>query len=239
MTNADWRSLVEDQQKRAKLHRKRGDALRRTGQLDQAMKEFRAGLSVLNQAISTLESTPAWALTTPGAPGPLGDEARDVLAELIEAYGSCGGMHRRLGELPAALQAYRHGAKLESDHGATSTYNRVNAVKLALLSSAAGLAALSPDIAALEALLTRQLTDDQALSDGAWSWADLGDCRALLGDVPGAERAYRTFVEKAGSHAPSSTLEVLRDIVKCLQTAGDTGARLVADSLSVLEARLT
>ena len=50
MTNADWRSLVEDQQKRAKLHRKRGDALRRTGQLDQAMKEFRAGLSGGEQA---------------------------------------------------------------------------------------------------------------------------------------------------------------------------------------------
>lgn len=238
MSNDELRLLTEDLQKRAKLHRKRGEALSRTGQLDGATTEFRSGISVLNQAISKLESTPAWAATRPGAQESLSDEARDVLAELIEAYGSRGGMHRRLGELSAALEAYRSGARLEEDYVAASTYNRVNAVKLALLAGSSCLVDLRPDIAALESLLTRQLTEDQAQSDSAWSWADLGDCRALLGDVPGAERAYRTFVEKAGSQAPSATLEVLRDIVKSLQTAGDPEAPLVADSLSALEARL-
>ena len=227
MTTADWHTRVEDLHRKVKLHRKRGDALREAGQEEEAAKDYRNVLAMLKEMIAILTAVPSSAK----------DEPEAWVGELIEAYGLSGGMHRRLGELQDALEAYQEGAKLEEGSSAVSTYNRVNAVKLALLSGAASLRTQQPAIDALESFLTHQLTETQQLSDSAWSWADLGDCRALRGDVSGAEQAYRMFVEKAGSQAPKTTLAMLQEIVRALQMAGDPNEAPVAQALSALESR--
>jgi tetratricopeptide (TPR) repeat protein len=235
MTAADWRPRIEELHRKVKLHRKRGDALREAGQEEKAAIDYRNTLAMLKEMIHILLAVPSQAESElPGSDY----DADGWVGELIEAYGLSGGIHRRLGELKEALVAYREGAKLEERSGATSTYNRVNAVKLALLSNAASLDSLRPAIDDLESLLSQQLTTTQYLSDNAWSWADLGDCRALQGDVSGAERAYRTFVEKAGSQAPKITTAVLKEIVMALQEAGDHQAAPVAQALSALQSRL-
>lgn len=235
MTAADWRLRIEELHRKVKLHRKRGDALREAGQERKAAMDYRHTLAMLEEMIHILLAVPSAAGNE--FPGP-DNEADGWVGELIEAYGLSGGIHRRLGELKEALVAYREGAKLEESSGATSTYNRVNAVKLALLSNAASLDSLRPDIDGLESFLSQQLTTAQQLSDNAWSWADLGDCRALQGDVSGAERAYQTFVEKAGSQAPKITMTVLQEIVMALQNAGDPQADPVAQALTALQSRL-
>lgn len=238
MTTSDWQSRVEDLHRKVKLHRKRGDALREAGQQEEAAKDYRHVLAMLKEMIAILTAVRLSAATDlPGQP-PVSNEAEACIGELIEVYGLSGGMHRRLGELQDALKAYQEGAELEEISSAASTYNRVNAVKLALLSGAASLQSLQPAIDALELFLTHQLTETQQLSDSAWSWADLGDCRALRGDVSGAERAYRAFVDKAGSQAPKTTLAMLQEIVRALQLAGDPNEAPVAQALSALESRL-
>lgn len=101
------------------------------------------------------------------------------------------------------------------------------------------MAEVEHEIRSLEKLLTDQLAKNPELSDSGWAWADLGDCRALLGDVSGAERAYRTFVDKARSKAPNSTLEILREILSKLDETGDSRAVAVRESLNALQRRLT
>jgi len=244
MTASRWQDEVAERFREAKLRRKRGEAFGRAGDASRAAAEFGAGAAVLDAAIALMLALPEWPSEQPepaAEPNPEVDPTAEVAAiarELVEAYGTRGGMLRRLGDSRAALDSYRKGAELEERLVHQSTYNRVNAVKFALLSGAHSLDDLVTDIGTLEKLLTRQLAEQQELSDSGWAWADLGDCRALLGDVPGAERAYRAFVEKAGSSAPKVTLEVLRTICDELDEAGDAKAATVRGSLRNLEARL-
>lgn len=238
MITPDWQPHVEDLHRKVKLYRKRGDALQEAGQEEEAAKNYRNILEIVEEIIAILAPLQAQAATGLAEPQPPIKEEEKWVGELIEAYGLSGGMYRRLGKLEDSLKAYQEGAKLEKIYGSPSTYNRVNAVKLALLSGATSLASLRPAIDALESFLTQQLTEAQHLSDSAWSWADLGDCRALQGDVPGAERAYRTFVEKAGSQAPKTTLAMLREMDRALQRVGDPNEAAVAQVLAALETRL-
>ena len=233
-----WQEEMAQRHLQAKLHRKRGEALRRKGDETSAAAEFRAGVTVLEQIVDELRRQSQWhdgGLSPSGDPW---DGQVEIARELVEAYGARGGMLRRLDAADEALKSYREGASLEERFVQRSTYNRVNAVKFALLSGASSLEGLSAGIVHLETLLTRQLSEDQELGDSGWAWADLGDCRALLGDVEGAERAYRTFVEKAGTNAPLATLDILRGILEQLELTKDPKATAVAASLTALEARL-
>lgn len=239
MTASRWQDEVAERHRQAKLLRKRGEAFGRAGDASRAVAEFRAGAGVLDEIIRFLLALPEWPREQPVPAGDPTPEVAAIARELVEAYGSRGGMLRRLGDSRAALDSYRKGAELEESFVHQSTYNRVNAVKLALLSGASSLDDLATDIETLEKLLTKHLAEQQELSDSGWAWADLGDCRALLGvDVLGAERAYRAFVDKAGSSAPNATLEVLRAICDKLDEVGDARAATVRASLRKLEARL-
>lgn len=219
----------------AKLHRKRGESLRRANAEDRALAEFRAGVAAIQRIIDRCRHEPGWSQARSDTPS---QGQIEIARELVEAYGARGGLQRRLNDPTAALESYREGASLEKQFVPQSSYNQVNAVKLALLSGAHALNDLDEEIRRLEALLTGQLAEDQTRSDNAWAWADLGDCRALLGDVAGAEAAYRTFVEKARTNAPNTTLDVLRDIYEKLVQMGDPKAASVSASLQALEAKL-
>ena len=60
------------------------------------------------------------------------------------------------------------------------------------------------------------------MGDDGWAWADLGDCRGLVGDLTEAARAYSTFKDKAGVQAPAVTLEVLQNIADALTKRADS-----------------
>ena len=171
-------ALARNEQREAALHRKRGDAFRKLGKDSEASESYRQGLASLDNALTILCGK---------APNPLAAAANYLgsAAELVETLGSRGGILRRLSDTNGALESYQQGAAIEMRFVPSSTYNRTNAVKLALLAGRSSLAALHDEITALEQALALQLQDAKA-ADAGWRWADLGDCRALLGDVDGA-----------------------------------------------------
>jgi tetratricopeptide (TPR) repeat protein len=238
MTSTPWLEAVSELHRQATLYRKRGDALRRTSDGARTVAEYRAGVRVFEEVLQLLKDPRWYRLEEFSSDTVLPSDQLAIAKELVEAWGARGGLLRRLGESRAALDSYIEGAKVENKFVPRSTYNRVNVVKYALLAGLRSLAEIEQEISSLEKLLTDQLAKDQELSDSGWAWADLGDCRALLGDVPGAERAYRTFVDKARSNAPNTTLEVLREIVSKLDETRDPRAAAVRTSLSMLEQRL-
>jgi predicted RNA polymerase sigma factor len=170
---------------------------------------------------------------------PLPNDQLQLATELVEVWGARGGLLRRLGNAREALESYKAGSDVESRFVPNSTYNRVNAIKFALLSGLRTLTDIEGEIRTFEHLLTDALAKDQKLSDSGWAWADLADCRALIGDVAGAERAYRTFVQKAGSKAPDATLDVLHAILAKLREANDPRAAAVDASITALKQRLS
>jgi tetratricopeptide (TPR) repeat protein len=153
-------------------------------------------------------------------------------------YGARGGLLRRLGESSTALDSYTLGAGFERRFVARSTYNWTNKIKYGLLTGLHSLVELEPEIGALEKHLTKSLSDEPELGDNGWAWADLGDLRALLGDGDGAERAYRSFIEKAKPTAPRTTLDVLGSILKELQRTNEERAATVRRSLEFVRDRL-
>jgi tetratricopeptide (TPR) repeat protein len=196
----------------AALHRRLGDAWRKRDNEAEAVKEYEAGLARLE----------------PFRSGP--DAAELDAVDLVELHGVRGGLFRRLGRLPDALASYEEGAAVETNAPLPSTYNRLNAVKLALISGRTTLAAAYADLAALENAIDSAVRSDVLTGSDAWTYADLGDVRLLAGRLPEALDAYREFDERARSDSPQTTLTVLDDVVQGLRTHADPGAeKLAAD----------
>ena len=238
MSPPGWREQVDRLLREATVNRERGDALRRIGDGDQSRKSYLVGVSALDRAIAILSDREWNHLSEFENTATLPPDQQQLASELVEAWGARGGLLRRAENAHAALESYSAGAQLEKYFVPSSTYNRTNAIKYALLTGSRQLNEVKPEIDDLQTLLTDQLSGDGGQSDSGWSWADLGDTRALLGDVAGAERAYRTFVEKAASNAPNSTLDVLASILLKLEENQDPAVDSVRQSLVALKERL-
>jgi len=229
---------VKDLQGEAALSRKRGDALRKSKSEGDALASFREGVASLDRALEILQSQTWNRLDQFGHGKPLPEDQLAIARELVETWGARGGLLRRQDEAVEALYSYQEGSHIEELFVPTSTYNRTNALKFALLSGQRTLAELWGDIRGLEQSLAKQLAEHHELGDQGWLWADLADCRALLGDLDGAERAYQAFIATAETKAPQTTLDVLRSVAQKLEEQGDPGAANVRESVRSLERRL-
>jgi tetratricopeptide (TPR) repeat protein len=207
-----------------------GQALEADELRAEALKAFRQAIDQIRHAISS--ATSARAALPPGSP-----EA-SLVSSLVELHGASGGLLQRLGERDGALASYREGALLESTFKLPSTYNRLNAVKLELLNGTQTLAQVTPRIDEVAEHIQQSLKEDQALGDGGWIYADLGDCLALLGRPAEAERAYATFVAKAGVKLPERALDVLNEVAQALRRAGDADVHRVDLAIATLTNRL-
>jgi tetratricopeptide (TPR) repeat protein len=233
-----WSEEVAELQREAALKRTRGDALRRQGKNEEADVEYRAGIGLLDRALEVLGQPPVSRAPGPeGAPTLSGEELARA-HELVEVHGARAGLLRRVGDSESAFAGYSTGADLERHLVPESTYNRTNEIKYGLLTGQNDLAHLSPDIESLERQITQSLNDNPALGDTGWTWADLGDLRALRGDGDGAERAYRTFIAKAKPAAPRTTLDVLSSILEMLERTNDARAATVRQSLEFVRGKL-
>jgi tetratricopeptide (TPR) repeat protein len=202
----------------ARSYRKKGDALRKAGNTEEANKAFNAGVAVYGMAIDQLKpQTPQ----VPPSGQTLSDTGKKILDELVETYGAQGGLLQRRGSLSEAAASYSRGAELERAFALPSTYNRLNEVKCSLLSGAASLAELKPRIGDLAEFIKQSLPADKNSSDSGWVWADLGDCLALLGRVDEALDAYSTFIAKAEIKSLERTLDILRRIAAKIADAND------------------
>ena len=226
---------VIELQETARSSRKKGDALRKAGREEAAMEAYKSGFVALNEALGLLKEQQEMLRT---ASPPLSDDAVPALRELIEIYGTLGGIYERLGASDKSLASYTEGAVLEDKFGLASTYNRVNAVKYALLTGPQPLRSLEAKIRTLADFIDTSLRADKSLSDSGWAWADLGECLALLGRTEEAGRAYATFISKAEIKSPERTLDVLKDITARLQSKGDPDAPRLATAIDALQARL-
>jgi tetratricopeptide (TPR) repeat protein len=229
------RKAIEKQEV-AKSSRKKGDALRKAGRTDAALAAYRSGLDALNEALGML-AVPREQLRLESKESVPAD-LREALKELVEVLGALGGMHQRIGSLDEALSSYRDGAALEEQFGLPTTYNRLNAVKLSLVTGYEPLRAMEAKISDLAGFIESTLRADQKLSDSGWAWADLGDCLALLGRADDAGNAYATFIAKAEIKSPERTLDVLKEVAAKLQSLNDPDVARVLAAIDALQTKL-
>jgi tetratricopeptide (TPR) repeat protein len=214
------------------LHRRKGDALLRYGNAKDAADAYSIALNMLDDVLTKFPSTPS------ELDEEQTDSYLDIASEAAELWGERGGVLRRLGQLAEALNSYNQGAAFEDAYTLPVTYNRVNALKLSIMTGLA-LADLTVEINQTRNILERRLATDERATDDAWLWADLGDLRLLLGDVDKALSAYRTFVAKARTDSPGLTLSVLRDVVEALEQNGDPEAQQVRAGAARVERELS
>jgi tetratricopeptide (TPR) repeat protein len=214
------------------LQRRKGDALARAGRVDAAKQAYELAVSLLDGA---LEGIP---ISGVEQDSPSTGPNVSMAADAADMFGIKGGLLRRMGRLAGALESYRRGAEIEYGHDLPATYNRVNAIKLALIMGASSINDLRDDMQRLRAALEGRLSTDERVADDAWAWADLGDVRLLLGDDLEAASAYRTFAAKARTDSPTTTLSVLRQLVSALEAHGDQDAARIMASLSRVEGLL-
>src|SRR5215213_3427976 len=120
-------SQVRDIERTVTLHRRRGDAQARHGRKDEAKEAYETAFLFTDRALGLLP------ISNVADPNVLSSLDRNVAAEAAELLGVRGGLLRRLGRVDDALESYRLGAVLEANHNLVETYNRANAIKLALI----------------------------------------------------------------------------------------------------------
>jgi hypothetical protein len=215
-------------QRQAALDRKRGDALRRAGHEPEAVQAFEAGVRKLESGLRVLDRA-RWR------------EVPELVARRIDTLGSIAGLLRRQARNGEAYLRYREGAEIEHDFTLPTTYNRVNEIKYALLTKEATIAAVQDRTRKTAARLSDTLSNPatQQLGDDGWAWADLGDCRGILGELTEASRAYATFIAKAGVTAPATTLEILQHIADALEEFGDPDRARVTNTMTTLRSEIS
>jgi hypothetical protein len=210
-------------QQQATLDRKRGDALRKAGREPEARQAFDAGIAKLERGRQMLESGRS-------------QDPQQFAERSGENFGSLAGLLRRVERNDEAYQNYVEGAAIERDFNLAKTYNQVNEIKYALLTGRATVAEIEARTRTTADRLFTTLTNPttQQLGDDGWAWADLGDCRGLIGELTEATRAYSTFKDKAGVQAPATTLEVLQSIAEALAKRQDPNLDRVTNTMAAL-----
>jgi tetratricopeptide (TPR) repeat protein len=157
----------------------------------------------------------------------------DSAEDRAELYGVRGGILKRLGQESDALVCYEQGAIEESNAGLSSTYNRLNAIRSALLCGSLTIDGASSRLREVRGLLEDQLKKPASASSG-WLWADLGDVCTLLGDSENAEVNYRPYVAKAGGEEVRITREALEQLRARLTERGDPDVNRITAGLEAL-----
>jgi tetratricopeptide (TPR) repeat protein len=209
--------------KLAALDRKRGEALHGAKRDAEGLDAYGAGIERLEKARKMLESARSL-------------DAGQFAKHSAETSGSLAGLLRRVGRNDEAYQCYVDGAAVERDFNLPKTYNRVNEIKYALLTGRSTVADVEARTRTTADELSATLSDPatQQLGDDGWAWADLGDCRGLIGELAEATRAYSTFKDKAGVRAPETTLEVLTNIENELAKRHDPNIDRLTNMIAAL-----
>ena len=219
-------------QGRVVLQRRMGDSLLRSGQPDEADIAYRKALGLLDDVLRGFPESPY------DLHGRLIALSPQEAAEAAELWGERGGILRRRSEWESSLTSYTRGAAFEEVFDLPATYNRVNALKLSLITGRT-VSDLADGLAKVRRILEERLGADERAADDAWLWADLGDVRLLLGDLEGAITAYRTFISKARTDSPGLTLSVLRDVIEGMERNGDPDVGILHASAERVEKALT
>ena len=159
---------------------------------------------------------------------------REAAHRLSNNWGKLGGVYRRAGRLPAALEAYSEGHRIETEWGLDDSYNLTNSITIRVLIDPARLPDLAGEIDQAIELVRRQV--ETTRRDQWWAWADLGQLFLLRGRVSEAIWAYHQL---ARTHARpidyESITAVLRALERSLAASDPDHAALCTQALTWVE----
>jgi hypothetical protein len=123
----------------------------------------------------------------------------EIRAELADTYGMKGGIFRRMGDLAAALTAYKEGGEIGENDNLPSTYNRSNIISLSFMGI--GMKPTDPEMRKRHADVIRQLEANITgpRSDEWWAWSDLAQVYLLNGEPGKARACYTKALSKTGA----------------------------------------
>jgi tetratricopeptide (TPR) repeat protein len=171
-------------------------------------------IKVLRDIVKKLNESPLAAEV--GADGPAGQPVQRLAKQLADCIGMLGGNYRRIGELERAQKAFERGRVYEQSSRlkVDSSYNLVNAITLPLESRPGVKAAdLADELRAAIEAIKRQVEGNRRTD--RWAWADLAECRLLLGELDEALRNY----ERARDLGNQDTIRSIVDVLERLRLA--------------------
>jgi tetratricopeptide (TPR) repeat protein len=198
-------------------------------------RDYDGAISALQVAVDLIDES-GWEKADSTAPRSELD--RKVAWHLADCLGMQGGNYRRNKELERAIECFTRGAIYEQDarNRISSSYNTVNAIVAPIEAGMRGATSQEKALRQAVATLEYQMFDPEMAEASRrldrWAWADLGQCKLLLGDLDGAEAAYQRFKELGDLSSIRSSREVLTSIHNALQAQGDQKAAVVAAGIN-------
>lgn len=223
--------LVEEKDILAKAAeaKAKGDADKRWDELDGALAAYERAVHALHSFNEKL---------TINGSGEANEIQQRIRPKLADFLGMCGGVLRRIGDLPRAEARYREGGVIENEMKLKSTYNRVNRLVLELLREPALIQERKSEITEVKERLIEATKD----SGRYWSWADRGLITLLdleqsdedrLAD---AKEAYIGFGDAGASlDNYDSSIEVLNALAATMATHDPAIERPIREIVQFLE----
>jgi tetratricopeptide (TPR) repeat protein len=178
-------------------------------------------IDVLKDTIARMEESPlAVELVTEG---PASEPVRRLATQLADCWGMLGGNYRRLGDLKDAQEAFERGRVYEKSDRlqVDSSYNLVNAITLPL-ERGHGLRAadLANDLREAVRSIERQVNGKRRTD--RWAWADLAECRLLLGERDQALLDYERARDLGDEETTRSIVAVLQRLHSAMRRSDPT-----------------
>jgi tetratricopeptide (TPR) repeat protein len=157
-----------------------------------------------------------------------------LAGQLADCLGMLGGNYRRIGELERARQTFGRGRIYEESSrlGVNASYNLVNSITLPLESGAATPSDLTADLRGAVEALERQVEGNRRTD--RWAWADLAECRLLLGELDQALKDYERVRDLGDDDTLRSVVTVLARLEEALKSSDPSVASHLSDAIAAL-----
>jgi tetratricopeptide (TPR) repeat protein len=188
-------------------------------------------IAVLQDEVLGMEKSPL--ASELGADAPT-EPVRRLAAQLADCLGMLGGNYRRFGELERAQKTFERGRVYEQSGrlGVDSSYNLVNAITLPLESRLVKAADLADELGAAVGAIERQVKGNRRTD--RWAWADLAQCRLLLGQRDQALSNYERARDLGDEQTIYSIVAVLERLHTAVQHSDPDTAAHLSDAITLL-----
>lgn len=214
-------------------------ALKKEAEASKSDRDYEGAIDVLRYAVALIDST-GWETDT----SLKRDERNQVAWHLADCLGMIGGHYRRLGQLGEALKNFERGRQFEQDpqYRIDSSYNTVNAIVVPIETrshdATSQEAALRKAVKTLEYQIYSPEMGEKSRKPDRWAYADLGQCRLLLGELKEATAAYDDFIRLSNAGEMGSASRVLKGIADALVEMHDDKALVVTSGIARLNAAI-
>ena len=190
---------------------------------------------VLQDAVARMDGSPLAVDLDSREPS---EPVRRLAAQLADCLGMLGGNYRRNGELEHAQAAFERGRVYEQSGtlGVDSSYNLVNAITLPLESRPRLKASdLADELRAAIGAIERQVKSNRRTD--RWAWADLAQCRLLLGQRDEAMENYKRVTNLGDEETARSIVAVLERLRAAVLESDPRTAAHLNEAIAMLRNR--